>query len=123
MPPLFRCKWNRGGTNCGLTGAEAYGLCASDGFPACGVATNPGQGSIAPAAHSSKPSKFVKDTFVHYLEKLGAADALITKTKESLLQHLGSDGPGSAQNAFMSRGDYDLMDTLDRESHQDETWW
>ena len=78
------------------------------------------------------------------LEKLGAADALITKTKESLLQNLcadkylnhddawpgilrdgqvGSDGPGSAQNAYMTWGDYYLMEALDRELHRGETWW
>jgi len=78
------------------------------------------------------------------LEKLGAADALITKTKESLLNHLctdtylnfdlavpgilrdgqvGSNGPGSAQNAYMTWGDYYLMEALDRELHQGETWW
>ena len=78
------------------------------------------------------------------LEKLGAADALITKTKESLLKNLcadaylnsdehcpgvlrdgqvGSSGPGSAQNAYMTWGDYYLMEALDRELHQGETWW
>jgi unsaturated chondroitin disaccharide hydrolase len=78
------------------------------------------------------------------LEKLGAADALTTKTKESLLQHLctdkslnfdescpgvlrdgqvGSDGPGSAQNAYVTWGDYYLMEALDRELHRGETWW
>jgi len=78
------------------------------------------------------------------LEKLGAADALIIKTKESLLNHLcsdtylnfdescpgilrdgqvGSDGPGSARNAYMSWGDYYLMEALDRELHKGETWW
>lgn len=78
------------------------------------------------------------------LEKLGAADALITKTKDSLLRHLctdghlnfdegcpgilrdgqvGSNGPGSAQNACTSWGDYYLMEALDRELHQGETWW
>src|ERR1039457_786888 len=78
------------------------------------------------------------------LEKLGAADALITKTQESLLQNLcadkylnhgdawpgilrdgqvGSDGPGSAQNAYMTWGDYYLMEALDRELHHGETWW
>jgi len=78
------------------------------------------------------------------LEKLGAADALITKTKESLLENLcagkhlnfdescpgvlrdgqvGATGPGSAQNAYMSWGDYYLMEALDRELHQGETWW
>ncbi len=78
------------------------------------------------------------------LEKLGAADALIIKTKESLLQNLcaekflnfdatvpgvlrdgqvGASGPGSAQNAYMTWGDYYLMEALDRELHQGETWW
>jgi unsaturated chondroitin disaccharide hydrolase len=78
------------------------------------------------------------------LEKLGAADALITKTKESLLQNLcaekflnfdesvpgvlrdgqvGANGPGSAQNACMTWGDYYLMEALDRELHKGETWW
>ena len=78
------------------------------------------------------------------LEKLGAADALITKTKESLLKHLctdqylnfdescpgilrdgqvGPNGPGTAVNAYMSWGDYYLMEALDRELNQGETWW
>jgi unsaturated chondroitin disaccharide hydrolase len=78
------------------------------------------------------------------LEKLGAADALITKTKKSLLENLcadkylnfdetcpgvlrdgqvGSNGPGSAQNAYMTWGDYYLMEALDHELHQSETWW
>ncbi len=78
------------------------------------------------------------------LEKLGAADALIIKTGASLLQSLctqkylnfdqdcpgvlrdgqvGSNGPGSAQNAYMSWGDYYLMEALDRELNQGETWW
>lgn len=78
------------------------------------------------------------------LEKLGAADALITKTKESMLQHLcsdaylnpdencrgvlrdgqvGANSPGSAQNAYTSWGDYYLMEALDRELHRGETWW
>ena len=78
------------------------------------------------------------------LEKLGAADALITKTKESLLHQLCSDaylnfsdacrgvlrdgqvglnGPGLAQNAYTSWGDYYLTEALDRELHQGETWW
>ncbi len=78
------------------------------------------------------------------LEKLGAADALITKTKESLLHHLCSDaylnlddscrgilrdgqvsdaGAGSARNAYTSWGDYYLMEALDRELHHGETWW
>lgn len=78
------------------------------------------------------------------LEKLGAADAFISKTRQSLLQNLcadqylnfhedcpgvlrdgqvGADGPGSAQNAYMSWGDYYLMEALDRELHKGETWW
>jgi len=78
------------------------------------------------------------------LEKLGVADALITTTKSSLLRHLcadrylnfdpscpgvlrdgqvGLNGPGSAQNAYMTWGDYYLMEALDRELHQGETWW
>jgi unsaturated chondroitin disaccharide hydrolase len=78
------------------------------------------------------------------LEKLGAADALITKMKESLLHHLcttqylngdercpgilrdgqvGPNGPGSAVNAYMSWGDYYLMEALDRELHANDTWW
>ena len=78
------------------------------------------------------------------LENLGVADALIIKTIESLLNNLcadeylnfdencpgilkygqvGSDGPGSAQNAYMIWGDYFLMEALDRELHRGETWW
>ena len=78
------------------------------------------------------------------LEKLGAADALITRTKETLLQNLcagqylnfdtgcpgvlrdgqvGSDGPGSAQNAYMTWGDYFLMEALERELFQAGTFW
>jgi unsaturated chondroitin disaccharide hydrolase len=78
------------------------------------------------------------------LEKLGVSDVLISKTKESLLSSLcteaylnfdeacpgilkdgqvGSNGPGSAQNAYMTWGDYYLMEALDRELHQGETWW
>jgi unsaturated chondroitin disaccharide hydrolase len=78
------------------------------------------------------------------LEKLGAADVLITKTKEALLQQLcrenslnadeacrgilrdgqvGGAGPGSARNAYTSWGDYYLMEALDRELHRGETWW
>ncbi len=76
------------------------------------------------------------------LEKLGAADALMIKTKESLLHELcseaylnpeifcrgilkegqvGLNGPGSAQNAYTSWGDYYLMEALDRELHKGET--
>ena len=78
------------------------------------------------------------------LEKLGAADALITKTRESLLQSLctekylnfdaacpgvlrdgqvGSDGPGSAQNAYMTWGDYYLMEALSSELFQAGNLW
>lgn len=78
------------------------------------------------------------------LERLGVADPLITKTKDSLLQQLcgeeylnsdlacrgilregqvGDDGPGSAKNAYTSWGDYYLMEALDRELHRTETWW
>lgn len=78
------------------------------------------------------------------LEKLGASDRLISKSKESLLHNLcsdkylnfdaacpgvlrdgqiGGDGPGSAQNAYVTWGDYYLMEALDRELFQRETWW
>ena len=78
------------------------------------------------------------------LEKLGAADGLITKTKVSLLTNLctkryldvdenclgvlreaqvGFNGAGSAQNAYTSWGDYFLMEALDRELHGAEPWW
>ena len=78
------------------------------------------------------------------LETLGAADALITKAKETLLHQLcpgaslnrdaacrgvlrdgqvGGNSPGSAKNAYTSWGDYYLMEALDRELHQAETWW
>lgn len=78
------------------------------------------------------------------LEKLGAADALITQTKNALLQNLcagqylnfddscpgilkegqiGLSGPGTAANAYMTWGDYYLMEALDRELHQAGTWW
>jgi unsaturated chondroitin disaccharide hydrolase len=78
------------------------------------------------------------------LEKLGAADVLIRKTRQSLLENLcvekylnlddacpgvlrdgqvGANGPGSAQNAYMTWGDYYLMEALDRELHQNDTWW
>lgn len=78
------------------------------------------------------------------LEQLGAADPLIRKTKESLLQNLctdqylnfdpcchgvlrdgqvGANGPGSAQNAYMTWGDYYLMEALDRELHAGQPWW
>jgi unsaturated chondroitin disaccharide hydrolase len=69
---------------------------------------------------------------------------LITKAKESLLYHICSDaylnfddncrgvlrdgqvglnGPGSAQNAYTSWGDYYLMEALAHELFQAETWW
>ena len=78
------------------------------------------------------------------LEKLGAADTMITKTKESLLRHLctdqylnfdescpgvlregqvGANGPGTAQNAYMTWGDYYLMEALARELFQAGTFW
>jgi len=78
------------------------------------------------------------------LEKLGAADALITKNKKSLLQNLcadrylnfdkacpgvlrdgqvGPNGPGTAVNAYMTWGDYYLMESLNRELHGAEPWW
>jgi unsaturated chondroitin disaccharide hydrolase len=78
------------------------------------------------------------------LEKLGAADATISKVKAALLRNLckakyqnddekcsgvlrdgqvGANGPGSAQNAYVSWGDYYLMEALDRELHDSETWW
>lgn len=78
------------------------------------------------------------------LEKLGAAEAWLTRTKETLLRNLctdrylnfddacpgilkegqvGPDGPGTAVNAYMTWGDYYLMEALDRELHQTETWW
>lgn len=78
------------------------------------------------------------------LEKIGAADPAICKTKNSLLQNLftekylnfeeacpgilrdgqvGADGPGSAQNAYLSWGDYYLMEALARELFQFEPWW
>ena len=78
------------------------------------------------------------------LEKLGAADVLIIKMKNSLLTNLcterfldfdencpgvlreaqvGFNGAGSAQNAYTSWGDYFLMEALDRELHGAEPWW
>ena len=78
------------------------------------------------------------------LERLGAADRLITKTKESLLQNLCTDtylnhdekcpgvlregqcnayGRATAANAYMSWGDYYLMEALDRELNKSDTWW
>ncbi|TAL03884.1 MAG: hypothetical protein EPO07_05650, partial [Verrucomicrobia bacterium] len=35
---------------------------------------------------------------------------------------VGANGPGSAQNAYTSWGDYYLMEALDRELHKGETW-
>ena len=78
------------------------------------------------------------------LEKLGAADVMIIKMKNSLLTNLcterfldfdencpgvlreaqvGFNGAGSAQNAYTSWGDYFLMEALDRELHGAEPWW
>jgi unsaturated chondroitin disaccharide hydrolase len=78
------------------------------------------------------------------LEKLGAADAAITRTKESLLRNLcdksclnfddscrgvlrdgqvGVNGPGSARNAYTSWGDYYFMEALSRELFKAEPWW
>jgi unsaturated chondroitin disaccharide hydrolase len=36
---------------------------------------------------------------------------------------VGANGPGSAQNAYMTWGDYYLMEAFDRELHKGETWW
>lgn len=78
------------------------------------------------------------------LEALGVADSIITKTKESLLQHLcsssylnpdpacrgvlrdgqvGAADANRARNAYTSWGDYFLMEALARELHQFEPWW
>jgi unsaturated chondroitin disaccharide hydrolase len=78
------------------------------------------------------------------LEKLGAADAAITQTKASLLKHLytaqylnadaacpgilrdgqvGSNAPGSAQNAYVTWGDYFLMEALAGELFQANPFW
>lgn len=78
------------------------------------------------------------------LEKLGAADALILKTKDSLLHHLcadrylnlddgcrgvlrdgqvGAADHNRARNAYTSWGDYFLMEALARELHQFDPWW
>jgi len=78
------------------------------------------------------------------LEKLGAADTLITKTKDSLLQNLcteqylnsdpacpgilrdgqvGITGPGSAANAYMTWGDYYLMEALAGELYGPQNLW
>jgi len=78
------------------------------------------------------------------LQALGAADVFITKTRESLLQHLCSDayldfnegcpgilkngqvgvnGQPIAQNAYTSWGDYYLMEALARELFRTKTWW
>jgi unsaturated chondroitin disaccharide hydrolase len=78
------------------------------------------------------------------LEKLGAADAQITRVKNSLLQNLctdkylnfdescpgvlregqvGANGPGTAQNAYTTWGDYFLMEAVARERFQFASWW
>lgn len=78
------------------------------------------------------------------LERLGVTDAGISRTKASLLASLCTDkflnvdescsgvlrdgqcnayGRGTAANAYMSWGDYYLMEALDRELHDAETWW
>ena len=78
------------------------------------------------------------------LEHLGAADSSISSTKTLLLKNLcadkyldfnesvpgilregqvGVNGPGSAQNAYLTWGDYYLMEALDRELNGGETWW
>jgi unsaturated chondroitin disaccharide hydrolase len=78
------------------------------------------------------------------LDKLGAGDALISKTKDSLLQHLcttsflnsdpacrgilrhgqvGCSDVNRARNAYTSWGDYFLMEALARELHQVEPFW
>ena len=71
------------------------------------------------------------------LQKLGAADALILETKDALLSRICRDDylnfdescPGvlksayGDQPAYSSWGDYFLMEALDRELHQNPTWW
>ena len=78
------------------------------------------------------------------LEKLGAADTPISKTREALLESLCGDkylnfdencpgvlrdgqvnpnGPGTAANAYVTWGDYYLMEALDRNLNQNDTWW
>lgn len=78
------------------------------------------------------------------LEKIGAADAPILRTKKSLLEQLCGDtslnpepsccgvlrngqawidSSGVGQNAYTSWGDYFLMEALARELSQTETWW
>ncbi len=78
------------------------------------------------------------------LERIGAADTIILRKKESLLEHLcsgaylnfnracpgilrdgqiGSDTPGSAQNAYLSWGDYFLMEALAGKLLGAQTWW
>ncbi len=36
---------------------------------------------------------------------------------------VGVNGPGTAQNAYTSWGDYFLMEAIDCELHETETWW
>jgi unsaturated chondroitin disaccharide hydrolase len=81
---------------------------------------------------------------IRELQDFGAADVLITKTKESLLHHLCSDayldfdesvpgilkdgqvgasGTNMAQNAYTSWGDYYLMEALAREIFDARTGW
>jgi unsaturated chondroitin disaccharide hydrolase len=71
------------------------------------------------------------------LQKLGAADALILKTKDALLNRICSDdylnfddgcrgvlkdGIGN-KHGYSSWGDYYLMEALARELFQTETYW
>jgi unsaturated chondroitin disaccharide hydrolase len=71
------------------------------------------------------------------LQKLGAADALILKTKDALLRRICRDeyldsndncrgvlksGYGN-KVAYSSWGDYFLMEAVARERFQSETWW
>jgi unsaturated chondroitin disaccharide hydrolase len=76
---------------------------------------------------------------IQELEKLGAADASMTKLKHQLLERLCSGEyldfndacsgiqkfgqVGISRNAYTSWGDYYLMEALDRELHRGETWW
>jgi unsaturated chondroitin disaccharide hydrolase len=71
------------------------------------------------------------------LQKLGAADALILKTKDALLNRICSEDYLNADEncrgvlksaygnklAYSSWGDYYLMEALSRELFQTETWW
>ena len=71
------------------------------------------------------------------LQKLGAADAQILKTKDALLNRLCSEEYLSTDDgccgvlrsaygnkvAYSSWGDYFLMEALVRELHQNPTWW